>query len=134
MAGIGKIGHRSGMAGQESRGRPTAPLIEEVLLTGVWAAWDPSPFRTAAGIAAACANDWAAAEQHHLTAIHQVDTAPYRVSQPMAREWYALMLLDRKAPGDNLKARSLLSEALAMFESIGMPFHAKRTSSLLASL
>ena len=110
------------------------PLIEDVLLTGVWAAWDPSPFRTAAGIAAACAGEWAAAEQHHLTAINQMDTAPYRVSQPMAREWYALTLLDRKSPGDNIKAHDLLREALAMFESIGMPFHAKRTSGLLASL
>jgi hypothetical protein len=47
-----------------------------------------------------CADDWSAAEQHHLTAIHQTDTAPHRVSQPMAREWYAIMLLDRNGLGD----------------------------------
>ena len=92
------------------------------------------PFRTAAGIAAACAGDWAVAEEHHLTAIHQMDTAPYRVAQPMAREWYAVMLLDRNAPGDHAKARGLLSEALAMYESMEMPFHAKRSSGRLAEL
>ena len=92
------------------------------------------PFRTAAGIAAACAGAWAAAEEHHLTAIHQMDTAPYRVAQPMAREWYAVMLLDRNAPGDHAKAPGLLSEALAMYESMEMPFHAKRSSGRLAEL
>jgi len=33
-------------------------------------------FRTAAGIAAACAGDWRAAEQHHATAIYQTDAVP----------------------------------------------------------
>jgi tetratricopeptide (TPR) repeat protein len=114
--------------GKKEEAAALAPLTEELLLTGVWASIDLSPFRTVAGIAAACAGDWSAAEQHHLTAIHQTDTAPYRVSQPMAREWYATMLLDRNAPGDAANARGLLSEALAMYESMGMPFHAKRTA------
>jgi len=46
-------------------------------------------------IAAACAADWGAAEKHHLMAIHQADTAPYKHLQPLAREWYAAMLLER---------------------------------------
>ena len=93
-----------------------------------------SLFRTAAGIAAACAGDWSASEQHYLTAIHQSETAPYRVAQPTAREWYATMLLDRNGPGDAPKARGLLREALAMYESMGMPFHASRTGGRLATL
>jgi tRNA A-37 threonylcarbamoyl transferase component Bud32/tetratricopeptide (TPR) repeat protein len=109
------------------------PLTEDVLLMGVWAAWDPSPFRTAAGIAAACAGDYSAAEQHHLTAIQQMDTASFRVSQPMARESYARMLLDRKDGATAAKARGLLSEALAIYELIGMPFHARRVSEMLAN-
>jgi tetratricopeptide (TPR) repeat protein len=109
-------------------------LTEDLVLTAVWTFSYLSPFRTAAGIAAACAGDWSAAEQHHLTAIHQTDTAPYRISQPTAREWYAAMLLDRKATGDATKARVLLSEALAMYESLGMAFHANRTSGRLAAL
>ena len=44
------------------------------------------------------------------------------------------MLLDRDADGDHAKARGLLSEALAMYESMEMPFHAKRTSGRLAKL
>jgi hypothetical protein len=120
--------------GKKEEAAALRPLSEELVLTGVWAYSYLSPFRTAAGIAAACAGDWSAAEQHHLTAIHQTDTAPYRISQPTAREWYAMMLLERNAPGDAAKARVLLSEALAMYESMGMPFHANRTSGRLAAL
>src|SRR5262249_17192213 len=110
------------------------PLTERLVLTGIWAHTYFSPFRTAAGITAACAGDWPAAEQHHLTAIHQTDTAPYRVSQPTGREWYETMLVDRNAPGDVSKARGLLSETLAMYESMGMRLQANRASGKLAAL
>lgn len=110
------------------------PLSEELVLTGVWAFSYLSPFRTAAGIAAACAGDLSAAEQHHLTAIQQTETAPFRISQPTAREWYATMLIGRNGPGDAAKARVLLGEAVAMYESMGMPFHANRTSGRRATL
>jgi serine/threonine protein kinase/tetratricopeptide (TPR) repeat protein len=110
------------------------PLTEESILTGVWVGGGLSPLRTAAGIAAACDGDWSAAEQHHIAAIRQTDTAPYRVSQPIAREWYAIALLERASPGDASRARGLLGEALAMYESMGMPFHARRASESLAKL
>lgn len=108
------------------------PLTEELIGTGVWAGSQFLPFRTAAGIAAACTGDWSAAEQHHLTGIRQTDTAPYAISQPTAREWYAKMLLDRRAPGDEAKAGVLLREAEAMYESMDMPFHAKRVRLLIS--
>jgi hypothetical protein len=119
--------------GKKEEAAGLRPLTEELVLMGVWAAPDFSLFRNAAGIAAACAGDWSAAEQHHLTAIHQTDTAPYLVAQPTAREWYATMLLDRNGPGDAAKARGLLSEALALYESMGMTFHACRTGRRLAT-
>jgi hypothetical protein len=127
MGCAGEIGDGSGVVGPERRGRGVAASFR-------WAYSYLSPFRTTAGIAAACAGDWSAAEQHHLTAIHQTDTVPYRVSQPTAREWYATMLLDRNGPGAAAKARLLLSEALAMYESMEMAFHANRTSGKLATL
>src|SRR5665213_1309827 len=127
VIGLAWLGRREEAAGLR-------PLTEELVLTGVWIAPDYSLFRNAAGIAAACAGDWSAAEHHHLTAIDQTDTAPYPLCRPTAREWYAATLLDRNGPEDSVKARSLLIEALAMYESIGMPFHANRTSAKLASL
>jgi len=49
-------------------------------------------------------------------------------------EWYPLTLLDRNGPGDAPKARALLTEALSMYASLEMPFHANRTSGKLAAL
>ena len=120
--------------GRKAEAAALRPLTEELLQTGVWVGYSRFPIRTVAGIAAACAGDWAAAEEHHRTAIHQMDTAPYRTAQPMAREWYAVMLLDRNAAGDLDKARDLLTEALAMYEALEMPFHANRTRGRFSSL
>lgn len=44
------------------------------------------------------------------------------------------MLLDRSAAGDRAKPTGLLTEALAMYESTEMPFHAYRSSGRLAAL
>ncbi|MBM3754590.1 MAG: hypothetical protein FJW38_11495 [Acidobacteria bacterium] len=118
--------------GRKEEAAALRPLTEEMLLTGVWVSNSRFPLRTTAGIAAACTGDWAAAEEHHRTAIHQMDTAPYRTGQPMAREWYARMLLDRNAAGDLAKAKELLKEALSMYETLEMPFHANRTSARLS--
>jgi hypothetical protein len=90
-------------------------------------------FATAAGVAAACAREWTRAEAHHQRAIQQADAA-YRICQPDARAWYADMLLARNDSGDRERARVLLAEALSLYESIGMPGFATRTSARLAGL
>jgi tetratricopeptide (TPR) repeat protein len=87
---------------------------------------------TVAGIAAACAREWSRAEEHHRLAVRQADAA-YAVSRPHARFWYADMLLARDAHGDRARARTLLSEALSLYESLGMPGFARRTSARLAA-
>ncbi|MBY0508482.1 MAG: protein kinase [Bryobacteraceae bacterium] len=120
--------------GRKAEAAALRELTEELVHTGAWVSYTRFPIRTAAGIAAACAGDWAAAEEHHQTAIHQMDTAPYRICQPMAREWYARMLLDRQATGDLAQARDLLMEALAMYDVLEMPFHANRTRDRIDSL
>ena len=129
VIGLARIGRRDEVA-------RLRPLTEDLILTGAWTYSLLSPFRTVAGIAAACAGDWMAAEQHHRTAIHQTDTAPYRHLQPVAREWYATMLLERGAPGDREKAQSLLREASAMYTKLGLAYreeHASRRLSKLAA-
>jgi DNA-binding winged helix-turn-helix (wHTH) protein/tetratricopeptide (TPR) repeat protein len=110
------------------------PATEELLLTGAWIYSLLSPFRTVAGIAAAAAGDWAAAETHHRTAIQQTDSAPYRHLQPVAREWYAKMLLERDKPGDAAHARSRLDEAISMYVSSAYPDRGKHAAALLSGL
>jgi len=111
-----------------------SPLTEELILTGAWTYTILSPFHTVAGITAAAAGDWARAERHHLAAIHQTDTAPYRHLQPVAREWYARMLLDRGAVDDTGKAKSLLNDAITMYQSTGIPHRGQYARDTLAAL
>jgi hypothetical protein len=41
------------------------------------------------------------------------------------------MLLDRSAPGDRDKARTLLTQSVAMYESLGMSRHVEMAKELL---
>jgi len=107
------------------------PLTEELILTGAWTYSLLSPFRTVAGIAAACAGDWPAAEQHHLAAISQTDSAPYRHLQPVAREWYAAMLLARNKADEAARAHALLREAMTLYEVMGWQQRARHTRRML---
>lgn len=110
------------------------PNTEHAVANGPYCVYSQHLFRTSAGIAAACAGHWTRAEEHHRTAIHQADTAPYRVAQPVARYWYADMLIARDASGDRDRARSFLSEALQFYRSLGMERYACRAADKLSKL
>ena len=56
------------------------------------------------------AEHWNAAQEHYKTALTQAHDLPHKIAQPEVRRWYAQMLLDRNAPGDRDKARTLLGE------------------------
>src|SRR5262249_28886881 len=108
---------------------------EDMLRLGFVTMWAGQALpRTTAGIAAACARNWPRAEEHHRTAIGYADRMALRVCQPIARYWYADMLRARDEAGDREKTRPLLSEALAMFESLGAPLYARQASEALAGL
>ena len=77
--------------------------------------------RRAPACAAASGGQWEQAETHYQTALKQAHEIPFRSEQPEVRRWYAEMLLDRNAPGDRDKARTLLGEATGMYQTIGMP-------------
>jgi tetratricopeptide (TPR) repeat protein len=83
------------------------------------------PAHTAAGIAAAGATQWDRSEQHHRQAITATDASESVVSRPIARVWYADMLLARNQEGDAARARTLLHEALAQSEAIGLALYSR---------
>jgi tetratricopeptide (TPR) repeat protein len=113
---------------------PLRPLTEQLLLTGAWTYPLLSPFRTIAGIAAGCAEDWTAAEEHHRCALEQTLTAPYRHLIPVAREWYARTLLERRAKGDLEKARQLLHEAVTAYLALGFSGRGLHASATLSAM
>jgi len=86
---------------------------------------------TVAGIAAASARNWDAAEDHFKTALRQAESLPLRLEEAEIRRFHAMMLLNRAAPGDREKARCLLDEARERYVQIGMPRHVEIIQSLL---
>jgi hypothetical protein len=75
-------------------------------------------------IAAASGEQWEAAEEHYRIGLRQATEIPHRLMQPELRRWYASMLIERDPAGDREHARTLLGEAIAAYQELGMPRHA----------
>jgi tetratricopeptide (TPR) repeat protein len=120
------------MLGERSRVAELYPLAREMIATGAVDLWPISRLtQTIAGIAAAAARNWEAAEDHFQIAMQQAESFPHRLEQAEIRRFHAMMLIDRAAPGDRRKAHTLLSEALEIYTQIGMPRHIEITQTLL---
>jgi len=120
--------------GEREKAAVLYPLTLEHLATGaVWTWTAPRFVRTVAGIAAAAAGEWTAAERHFEVALQQAEVFPHRLEQVEIRRFRAMMLLDRGAPGDGATARWLLGEAGEHYARFGMPRHRELTERLLAA-
>jgi tetratricopeptide (TPR) repeat protein len=119
--------------GEKSEAEQLYPLVRELVNTEAVVLWPIFRFtQTVAGIAAAAASQWQAAEDHFQTASRQAESIPHRLEQAEIRRFHAMMLIDRAAPGDREKAQTLLREALESYQRIGMPRHVDLTQTLLA--
>jgi hypothetical protein len=121
------------MLGEQSRVAQLYPLARELIgATGAVVFWPNSRFMHAiAGVAAAAARQWEAAEEHFQVAMQQAESFPYRLEQAEIRRFHAMMLMDRAAPGDREKAQTLVREALESYTQIGMPRHIGIAQALL---
>jgi tetratricopeptide (TPR) repeat protein len=118
--------------GEQSQAGEFYPLVRELIDAGAVALWPISRFtQTIAGIAAAAAHQWEAAEEHFQIAMNQAESFPYRLEQAEIQRFHAMMLMDRAGPGDRKQAQSLLGEALESYTRIGMPRHIEMTKALL---
>ena len=121
-----------GMLGERLRAAELYPLGRELISTGAVALWPISRLtQTVAGIAAAAAHEWKAAEDHFQTALRQAESFPNRLEQAEIRRFHAMMLLDRAAAGDSEKAQTFLREALETYTQIVMPRHIEMARALL---
>jgi predicted ATPase len=120
------------MLGEQPQAGELYPLARELIGTAAVVLWPIFRFtQTVAGVAAAAARQWEAAEEHFQIAMQQAESFPYRLEQADIRRFHAMMLMDRAAPGDRDKAQALLSEALESYTRIGMPLHIEMTRTLL---
>ena len=93
------------MLGEQSQAGQLYPLVCELVGTGAVALFPISRFtHTIAGVAAAAARQWEAAEEHFQIAMQQAESLPNRLEQAEIRRFHAMMLMDRAAPGDREKA------------------------------
>ena len=112
--------------------RDPVACARELIGTGAVALWPILRFaQTAAGVSAAAARQWEAAEEHFQISMQQAESFPCRLEHAEIRRFYAMMLMDRAAAGDREKARTLLEEALERYTQNGMPGHVGMTRTLL---
>jgi tetratricopeptide (TPR) repeat protein len=120
------------MLGEHSQAGELYPLVCELVDTGAIALWPICRFtRTIAGIAAAAARQWDAAEEHFQIAMQQAESFPHILEQAEIRRFHAMMLVERPTRRDRDRAHTLLTEALETYRQIGMPRHVEMTRSLL---
>ena len=120
--------------GQRNEAAELYPLVTKGIEKGVIISWQLRLWQMTAGMAAACGEHWDAAQEHYETALQQAHDLPHKIAQPEVRRWYAQMLLDRNAAGDQEKARTLLGEAVEMYRTIGMPKHLEMVAKMSAAL
>jgi len=123
------------MVNEQGRTAELYPLVRELLKCGVVCMLLTCRFpETIAGIAAAEAGDWDAAETHFGTALRQAIELPHQLEEAEVRRFHAMMLLQRDRPGDRDRAREMLIQALESYRRIGMPRHMELTRVLLTKL
>ena len=120
------------MLGERLRAGELYPLARELISPGAVALWPISRLsQTIAGIAAAAAHGWKAAEDHFQTALQQAESFPNRLEQAEIHRFHAMMLIDRATQGDREIAKTLLAKALETYTRAGMPRHIEMTQTLL---
>jgi len=121
----------AGLLGRREQAAALYPLVRELMQNGAVTPFCHGLVEKAAGIAAAAGGDWYQAQEHFEDALRTAHEIPHRVEQPEVRRWYARMLLDRDAPGDRERARTLLAEARTAYEAIGMSKHVAMVDAML---
>ena len=94
-------------------------------------AWVDGLFACSTGIAAACGEEWEAAEEYFGTALRQADELPHVMAQYDTRRWWAWMLLRRDASGDRMRAGELLEEAIAGYQKLEAPLFEQIATEML---
>jgi hypothetical protein len=82
--------------GEQTQAAPLYPLARELIGTGAVALWEIFRFtQTIAGLSAAAAHQWEAAEDH--LAMRQAESFPYCLEPAEIRRFHAMMLIGRAA-------------------------------------
>jgi DNA-binding CsgD family transcriptional regulator len=110
-------------------------LVVEAMQAGnVLRGYDNRLLQSVAGLAAAAARRWDTAEGHFQQGLELAEALPHQIDQADSRRLYAHMLTQRDGAGDRAAARRLLTEAAALYRTLGMPRHLHLAQTTLAGL
>src|SRR6202167_2545364 len=91
--------------GERSKAGELYPLVRELVDTGAVMLWPIFRFtHTVAGMAAAAARQWEAAQEHFQTALRQAESVPHHLERAEVHFFHAIPQLDRSAPRDRDEA------------------------------
>ena len=82
---------------------------------------DDGVYECAAAIASASGQEWALSEAHFVNALRTANETPHVPAQAEIRRWHAWMLSLRRTSGDVERANTMLDEAIAINQRIGLP-------------
>ena len=108
------------------------PLLSEFAGEFPINGFDLSLVDRASALAAAAAGQWDEAERRFEVALKRIDELPNVIELVRTQLWYGETLLDRGRDADAGRARTMLAEALATSERLGLPRYAERARSRLA--
>jgi DNA-binding CsgD family transcriptional regulator len=112
------------VAGMRDQAFALYPVVAGAMRAGnALRTWDSRLLETIAGVAAACGDRWAQAEEHFRTACRLADDLPHRIELADSRRLFATMLVDRGRPADRALAAHLLEKCIGQYQAIGMPRH-----------
>ena len=108
-----------------------ASLVEGVLELGKkWITFDGRLVETRAGIAAAAARRWEAAERYFGMAREAAEQMSNRLELADLGRLHARMLMERGDTGDYPRAAEMLEKAVAAYRDFGMPAYAAEAERL----
>jgi class 3 adenylate cyclase/tetratricopeptide (TPR) repeat protein len=122
--------------GEREEAAALHPLVARGVSAGgtLFRGWDYRVLHTVAGISATCARSWDEAEAHFTAAADLVERLPFRAELPEMCRFYAQMLIERDGPGDDDRAREMLSAAIEASYEFGMPAHERLARDVLDTL
>jgi DNA-binding SARP family transcriptional activator len=120
------------VVGERDKAAALYQLVQDFTRTGVVTQfYSPCLVQRIAGLGALAGGQWDVAEDHFLTAVRQAEEVPFVIEGAETKRCYAMMLIERNAASDRVRACALLEEALGVYRRIGMPRHEEMARRML---
>jgi hypothetical protein len=119
--------------GEQRRAAELYPVCVESIELGMVISMTSDVMEHAAAAAALAGGDWDLAERHFRSGLRLADDEGNVISQASTRLGYAEALLDRGEPEGTARARTLLEEAIPIYERMGSEYYVGVCRELLAT-